>query len=67
MPFGLGPRICLGMKFALLEIKLTLVKVLKNYNINSSSTTPKKMEIAEGFGIRTAKYGTSVVVTKREE
>ena len=40
-PFGYGPRHCVGMRFALLEIKLTLVKVLKKFKLEKTD----KMEV----------------------
>jgi hypothetical protein len=40
IPFGAGPRNCLGMRFAQMEMKLTLVKFLLKYEFAVSDQTP---------------------------
>ena len=39
VPFGFGPRICFGMRFALLEGKMALVRVMQQYRFDVSSET----------------------------
>ena len=31
LPFIIGPRMCLGFKFALIEMKISLIHFLKNF------------------------------------
>lgn len=38
IPFGDGPRICLGMRFALLQLKAAAFEIVRNYKITVDPT-----------------------------
>jgi len=40
LPFGEGPRICIGMRFGLMQTKVGLVSLLSKYQISVSKKTP---------------------------
>ena len=39
LPFGAGPRNCIGLRFALLEAKLSLSKLIQKYKFVRSENT----------------------------
>jgi cytochrome P450 len=42
LAFGQGPRNCIGMRFALLQIKIALTRLVANFKVVATSRTPEK-------------------------
>lgn len=45
LPFGEGPRMCLGDRFGLQEVRLTLIALLTKFQFKLSSKTTVPMEL----------------------
>ncbi|KAJ0183239.1 hypothetical protein K1T71_001215 [Dendrolimus kikuchii] len=43
MPFGEGPRICIGLRFAKMQMLAGLITLFKNYTLETDETTPTKI------------------------
>ncbi|UYV61845.1 CYP3A4 [Cordylochernes scorpioides] len=50
MPFEWGPRNCIGMRFAMLTIKVTLVELLQAFTIEPGTSTKETFNIAPKQG-----------------
>ncbi|XP_019857712.1 PREDICTED: cytochrome P450 3A8-like isoform X1 [Amphimedon queenslandica] len=49
IPFGSGPRSCIGMRFALMEAKACLVSILRKYRFERSPDTQVPLKMVVGF------------------
>ena len=52
MPFSQGPRQCIGMRLALLEIKMALVKILQKVKFERGLGTTDKLELNAALLLR---------------
>uniref|UniRef100_A0A8D8Q5Q5 Probable cytochrome P450 6a14 n=1 Tax=Cacopsylla melanoneura TaxID=428564 RepID=A0A8D8Q5Q5_9HEMI len=44
VPFGLGPRMCIGNRLALLDMKILLIKLLHSFDVSPTERTPKEIK-----------------------
>ncbi|KAJ2949666.1 hypothetical protein O0L34_g15592 [Tuta absoluta] len=58
LPFGTGPRNCIGMRFAIVQTSIFLVKLLSTYRVEPSENTPEKMTAAPNRVILGPRGGT---------
>ena len=65
MPFGQGPHNCIGMRFALLEAKLAMTRILKRYTILPSEKTKEPVCIDTSSPIAYAKDGLYLKLDRR--
>ncbi|XP_063930107.1 probable cytochrome P450 6a14 [Zophobas morio] len=54
LPFGEGPRMCIGMRFGLMQSKVGLITLLKNYKFTVNKKTMEPLKIKPTSGVITA-------------
>lgn len=65
IPFGIGPRICIGQKFSIQEIKLTLIHLYRQYVFRHSPSMESPLEFQFGIVVRHFKHGVKLQAIKR--
>ncbi|XP_072959341.1 cytochrome P450 711A1-like [Typha angustifolia] len=65
IPFGIGPRACIGQRFALQEIKLTIIHLYRYYVFKHSPHMESPLELEYNL-LLTFKHGVKLQVIKRK-
>ena len=63
MPFGVGPRMCIGRNFALLEIQMLILKMLERYKLDLVPN--QKIELLPAITLK-PRYGIRFQLTEKE-
>ncbi|KAF7830458.1 cytochrome P450 711A1-like [Senna tora] len=66
IPFGIGPRACIGQKFSIQEIKLTLIHLYRKYVFRHSPNMEKPLQLDYGI-VLNFKHGVKLRAIKRSQ
>lgn len=64
LPFSLGPRNCVAMRFAYQELKLCFASLVRKFKFENTLTTPDELIVKKGIGILQTEL-FSIKVSKR--
>uniref|UniRef100_A0A8C6DSX8 unspecific monooxygenase n=1 Tax=Moschus moschiferus TaxID=68415 RepID=A0A8C6DSX8_MOSMO len=66
LPFGIGPRSCIGMRFAIMNMKLAVVRVLQNFSFKPCKETQIPLKVNSQRFLRPEKPVVLKVVLRDE-
>ncbi|CAN8019058.1 unnamed protein product [Ixodes persulcatus] len=64
-PFGLGPRVCIGKRFALLEVKLATCNIIRRYRVSKCEQTQDPLRFVVPSVVLNPENGIRVRLQKR--
>lgn len=64
LPFGTGPRACIGLRFGMLQAKIGMALMLQNFKFDKCDKTVEPMEFMKHTFILTPALGVYIKVTK---
>lgn len=67
LPFGEGPRICIGMRFGQIQIKVALTSILSKYKVEVSERTPIPSIFDKKSFVLTCKGGMWLKIINRND
>ncbi|KAJ9577524.1 hypothetical protein L9F63_005897 [Diploptera punctata] len=65
LPFGEGPRLCIGMRFGLMQTKVGVISILSNYTVQVSAKTSIPLKIDPNSLILSPEGGMWLKITNR--
>ncbi|KAH0946702.1 hypothetical protein HN011_009582 [Eciton burchellii] len=67
LPFGDGPRICIGMRFAYMQTKIGLVTLIENFETELSEKTITPLQFEPTTFTLTSKYDIWLKIRRRQD
>ncbi|GAB6022645.1 hypothetical protein CHUAL_006738 [Chamberlinius hualienensis] len=66
IPFGAGPRVCIGMRFALMEAKICIAHLINQFEVSPCAKTEIPIVMRKGFRMLLPQNGITVKIQPRK-